>query len=171
MTNPFSKIGHRIKKGVKKTGKGVKKVGNKTKKNLNKGLKSYDKVNKKIKKNLKGTGLGTVYDVTNTMINPVEQANMIRKNKKNIVKGAKEFSKAYEEVDGAIYKNLKSIPVVGTAVAETYNLGNSYINPLGTIKNASDVISGRQSIVEGLANEYTPYGDYNVAKGIYDRNK
>ena len=171
MTNPFSKLGKKIKKDVKRTGKGVKKVGNKTKKNLNKGLKSYDKVNKKIKKNLKGTGLGGVYDVTNKMINPVEQANTIRKNKKAIAKGANEFSKQYEKIDRQIYKNLKSIPVVGTSVAETYNLGNSYMNPLGTIKNASDVISGRQSIVEGLANEYTPYGDYNVAKGIYDRNK
>ena len=96
MTNPFSKLGKKIKKDVKRTGKGVKKVGNKTKKNLNKGLKSYDKVNKKIKKNLKGTGLGGVYDVTNKMINPVEQANTIRKNKKAIAKGANEFSKQYD---------------------------------------------------------------------------
>ena len=113
---------------------------------------------KKIGKNIKKVGRRTKKVVP-------------KKVRKKIVKGTNKFSKEYEKMDKLIYKNLKSVPVVGTAVAETYNLGNSYINPLGTIKNASDVISGRQSVIEGFANEYTPYGDYTVAKGIYDRNK
>ena len=53
---------------------------------------------------------------------------------------------------------------MGRGLAESYEFGNNYVNPFGTIKNASDVISGRQTLAEGLANEFTPVGDYQVGK-------
>lgn len=94
-----------------------------------------------------------------------------KKQRKKIAKGAKKFSKQYEKMDKKIYKKLSKVPIVGKELAEGYEFGANYANPLSTIKNASDVISGRQSLVEGLATEFTPVGDIKYARGVYKRKK
>ena len=94
-----------------------------------------------------------------------------KKQRKKLAKGAGQFSKKYEKMDRKIYKKLNKVPIVGKGLAETYEFGANYVSPLSTIKNASDVISGRQSLVEGLATEFTPVGDIKYARGVYDRNK
>jgi hypothetical protein len=94
-----------------------------------------------------------------------------KKARKTIAKGANKFSNEYDKVDKKIYKKLKSVPVVGKGLAEGYEFGNNYVHPFGTIKNASDVISGRQSLVEGVLSEYTPVGDLKYAQSFSERNK
>jgi len=94
-----------------------------------------------------------------------------KKARKSIAKGANKFSKEYDKMDRKIYKKIKGVPIVGKGLAETYEFGNNYVNPFGTIKNASDVISGRQSLVEGVLTEYSPVGDLKYAQSAYKRNK
>ena len=94
-----------------------------------------------------------------------------KKKRKQLAKGANKFSKEYDKVDRKIYKKLDSVPIVGRGLAESYEFGNNYVNPFGTIKNASDVISGRQTLVEGLVNEFTPVGDIKYTRGVYERNR
>ena len=94
-----------------------------------------------------------------------------KKKRKQLAKGAKIFSKEYDKVDRKIYKKLDHVPIVGRGLAESYEFGNNYVNPFGTIKNASDIISGRQTLTEGLANEFTPVGDIKYAQGVNERNR
>ena len=92
-----------------------------------------------------------------------------KKKRKQLEKGDK-FSKEYDNIYKINYK-LDHVHIVGRGWAESYEFGNNYVNPFGTIKNASDVISGRQTLVEGVASEFTPYGDIKYARGYYERNR
>ena len=116
----------------------------------------FQKIGKKMKKGTKVVNKGVKKGVKKTVPKKV---------RKKIAKGAKKYSKTYNQVDKSLYKSAKKV-----GLGHAYRTA-SYFNPLGTTKTISDVASGKKNIVRGLASEFTPYGDYQVAKGVIKSNR
>jgi hypothetical protein len=131
----FNKVKKGVKKGANKVNKAAKNAGNKYVEKQEKDIYKMDKLvegTKKAKKNKKG----------------------LKKGIKTVVKDYNMASDAYDSGMNTIHKNVRGVPVVGKSLDEGLYMADYALNPIGQTKNILDTVSGKQSLTDGLKNEY-----------------
>lgn len=152
------KIGKSVKKSSKKLGKDVskttKKLNKKTRKLANEAVDTYDDVNYQKNKVILGK----------------EKAKKIKKNdkkmRKKAVKTYNKVSDTYDKYDNKLHQSIRHIPIVGRQLDEGLLIADHVFNPISGMKNIGDTLSGKQTLTDGLINEYAGDEDF-----IYERAK
>lgn len=146
---------------------------------FNKIKKGFKKTTKNINKGAKSLGNKYVDDKINTVYKLdkiVEGDKQAKKNKKKIKKNVKNVKKDYMMAsdfydDGMAYvhNKVRNIPVVGRELDEGLYVADAALNPISQTKNILDTVSGKQTLTEGLTNQYL--GDEKFLYDMYNRNK
>lgn len=136
-----------------------------------KSTKAVNKLGKHAEHKFINSNINTGYNI-DKVIEGKEKAKKHLRKAKHSTKSAKSMynkaSNAYDNADTYLHKKIRNIPIVGKGLDEGFYMADTFLNPIGQFKNIGDTLSGKQSLTDGLMNEYA--GEAVYAKGVYDRN-
>lgn len=131
----FNKVGKSIKKGSKKFNKTASNLGKKYVESKEKEFYHVDK-----------------------MIEGKQKAKQHTKQiKDGLNDGVNYYNKASNTYDNAMkyaHSKVRGIPVVGKSMDEAFYVADFALNPVSQGKNVMDTVSGKQTLLDGIKNEY-----------------